>query len=155
MLDKEYVEERGILVAEELLNRVLATDKEAGYVFFEENLLPPGTREGPTAGIEPGMRGLRVAADKIRGLHGLRRGDRFDLVANRAVDSNKTRDAIGQVAPLVRAMQAENDAWETSTRVIVQNGRSSSRSRRARLRAVERRASRRSSSPSAKPRSRP
>ncbi len=65
----------------ELLGRVLARDKDAGRVFRESDLLPPGTRPGLVAGIPAGKRALRIDASKVNGIIGLRRGDRFDLVA--------------------------------------------------------------------------
>ncbi len=122
-LDEEIVKERGIMTAEQVLNRVLAIDKKKGYVFSEDDFLPVGTREGPSAGIEPGMRGLRVAADAIRGLHGLRRGDRFDLIATKNVESKKESGG-NKVSPLAQAAHADDEAWEeVSTRIIVQNGK--------------------------------
>lgn len=67
--------------AEALLGRVLARDKDPGRVFRESDLLPPGTRPGLVAGIPAGKRALRIDASKVNGIIGLRRGDRFDLVA--------------------------------------------------------------------------
>ncbi len=122
-LDADVVKERGICTAEQALGRVLAVDKAQGYIFSEEDFLPRGTREGPTAGIEDDMRGLRVAVDRIQGLHGLRRNDRFDLIATRPVDMNERRRELGDVAPLATALQADLDVWETSTRILVQNGK--------------------------------
>lgn len=121
-LDADVVEERGIMRGNEVLNRVLAVDKKKGYAFSEDDFLPLGTREGPAAGIEPGMRGLRVNADSIRGLHGLRRGDRFDLIATQKMESGK-KGRRDDVSPLARAAHQEDEAWEVSTRIIVQNGK--------------------------------
>lgn len=67
--------------AKELLGRVLARDKAPGAVFREDDLLPHGTRPGLVAGIPAGKRALRIDASKVNGIIGLRRGDRFDLVA--------------------------------------------------------------------------
>ena len=67
---------------QELVGRVLAGDKAAGQVFTETELMPPGTRPGIVAGIPPGKRAVRLEAGRVSGLVGLRRGDRFDLVAS-------------------------------------------------------------------------
>lgn len=67
--------------AKEIVGRVLATDKKPGQLFTQQDLLPPGTREGIVAGIPPGKRALRIDARKVNGIVGLGRGDRFDLVA--------------------------------------------------------------------------
>ncbi len=69
--------------AKSLLGRVLARDKDPGRVFREDDLLPAGTRAGLVAGIPAGKRALRIDASKVNGIIGLRRGDRFDLVATR------------------------------------------------------------------------
>src|SRR5262245_34312096 len=65
----------------QVIGRVLDHDKAAGYVFTQSDFLPPGTREGIVGGIPAGKRAIRIAAEKVAGLYGLRAGDRFDLLA--------------------------------------------------------------------------
>ena len=65
----------------ELLGRVLGRDKAPGRVFRAPDLLPEGTRPGIVAGIPAGKVALRIETGKVTGTVGLRRGDRFDLVA--------------------------------------------------------------------------
>lgn len=64
-----------------IVGRVMAVDKEEGYVFSEKNFLPEGTRPGVTGGIPPGKRSLSVPVDGIVGLDALSAGDEFDLLA--------------------------------------------------------------------------
>jgi Flp pilus assembly protein CpaB len=111
----------------DVIGRVLSHDKAPGYVFTEDDFLPKGTREGIVAGIPPGKRAVRVAADKVEGLYGLHAGDRFDLLATMAVDA--TRGGGGQpfgVAGVYSeqlALQARLSNWQkqATVRVMVQN----------------------------------
>lgn len=100
----ESLLESTITSPQALLGRVLAVDKRAGQVISEAELMPEGTRPGLVAGIPPGKRAVRLEATRVSGLLGLRRGDRFDLMA-----SGGTRSAPGQAA-------------RTRSRSIVQNG---------------------------------
>ncbi|MGH0034500.1 MAG: Flp pilus assembly protein CpaB [Myxococcota bacterium] len=76
---------------QELVGRVVASDKRAGQVFSENDLMPPGTRPGLVAGIPPGKRAVYLEAGRVSGLLGLRRGDRFDLMA-----SGRSRGSAGR-----------------------------------------------------------
>lgn len=69
-----------------VLGRVLKREKPPGYVFTKTDFFPHGTRPGPTAGIPPGKRAMRLKADDVPGLHGLNQGDRFDLVMTVSVE---------------------------------------------------------------------
>ncbi|MDJ0867831.1 MAG: hypothetical protein QNK03_17130 [Myxococcota bacterium] len=77
-----------VIDARELIGRVLARPKPAGRVFADIDFLPKGTRPGIVAGIPPGKRAMRVDASQVSGLVGLGQGDRFDLLATRAVKAN-------------------------------------------------------------------
>lgn len=86
-LSPETIDERGILTSfGDIVGRVMARDKQPGYVFTEDDFLPEGVRPGITAGIPPGKRGYRIDPDKVSGLAGLERGDHFDLVATLPLD---------------------------------------------------------------------
>jgi Flp pilus assembly protein CpaB len=112
----------------DILGRVLAHDKEPGYVFTDADFLPRGTREGLVAGIPAGKRAIRVAADKVEGLFGLRVGDRFDLVATMAIDGGRGGGgqtfSFGGVYGQQMALQARLTNWQkqATVRVMVQNG---------------------------------
>jgi hypothetical protein len=71
---------------EEVIGLVLKRDKPAGYVFTKADFYPKGTRPGPTAGVPPGMRSMRLKAAQLPGLHGAKQGDRFDVVMAVKVD---------------------------------------------------------------------
>lgn len=112
----------------DILGRVLDHDKPAGYVFTESDFLPKGTREGLVAGIPAGKRAIRVPADKVEGLYGLRVGDRFDLVATLPIDSGRGGGAqsfnFGGLYGQQLSLQARLSNWQkqATVRVMVQNG---------------------------------
>lgn len=110
----------------EILGRVLDHEKPAGFVFTEADFLPKGTREGLVAGIPAGKRALRVEADKVDGLFGLRAGDRFDLVATLALDPTVGRGAFTATGAYGSqlSLQAQLTNWQkqATVRVMVQNG---------------------------------
>jgi Flp pilus assembly protein CpaB len=112
----------------DILGRVLDHDKPAGYVFTETDFLPKGTREGLVGGIPPGKRAVRVPADKVEGLYGLRPGDRFDLVATLPIDAGRGGAAqafnVGGVYGQQLALQARMSNWQkqATVHVMVQNG---------------------------------
>lgn len=109
-----------------VVGRVLAHDKAPGYVFTEEDFLPAGTREGLVAGIPAGKRAIRVAADRVDGVYGLRAGDRFDLVATMPIDASRGAQGfdVGGVYGGQLALQARLSNWQkqATVRVMVQNG---------------------------------
>jgi hypothetical protein len=112
----------------DIWGRVLDHDKPAGFVFTERDFLPRGTREGIVAGIPAGKRAIRVEADKVEGLFGLRPGDRFDLVATLPIDTSRGGAGqafnVGGVYGQQMALQARLSNWQkqATVRVMVQNG---------------------------------
>jgi Flp pilus assembly protein CpaB len=123
-LPEGRAEESGLITsAPDVLGRVLSHDKMKDYAFTEDDFLPQGTRAGPTGGIEPGMRGLRVPTDRVRGMHGLRLGDRFDLVAVQRIDDTLKPSRTTTVSSQLTANAALREAWGASTRVLAQNGK--------------------------------
>jgi len=111
----------------DVLGRVLAHEKQPGYVFTEADFLPKGTREGLVAGIPAGKRAVRVPADKVEGLYGLRAGDRFDLVATMPIDGARGGAPnlnVGGVYAQQMTLQARLTNWQkqATVRVMVQNG---------------------------------
>lgn len=124
-IDADKLEASGLLHdVSRILNRVMAHDKHPAYAFSSDDFLPEGTRAGPTAGIEPGMRGIRVDASKVRGMHGLRLGDRFDLLAvNQVGESPLFKQSSTIVHPRVNEVRMLEEGWNANTRVIVSNGK--------------------------------
>ncbi len=121
-LEPKQAEEKGFLTKiEDVTGRVMARDKEPGYAFKESDFLPKGTRPGPTAGLEPNTRGMWVNVDKITGLRGLKRHDRFDLMAVKYAKNRGASDS--GLNPAVAAAQAEQGMWDASNRVLVQNAK--------------------------------
>ncbi len=122
-LDPKKAEEKAFLTKiDEIVGRVMARDKEPGYAFKESDFLPKGTRPGPTAGLEPNTRGMWVNVSKIAGLRGLKRNDRFDLMAVKYA-ANKGRSSEAGQNSTVAAAQADQAMWDASNRVLVQNGK--------------------------------
>ncbi len=96
-----------------VIGGVLRKEKPPGYVFTKFDFFPKGTRPGPSAGIPPGKRALRMAAKDLPGLHGLKQGDAFDVVMAIEVEIEEPRVASvaaarstieGPYAPLVGAL---------------------------------------------------
>lgn len=111
----------------DIIGRVLEAEKAPGYVFTEDDFLPPGTREGLVAGIPAGMRAVRVSGDRVEGLAGLNTGDRFDLLATLPIADAQSggSQSFGFSGPYGSqiALQAQLSNWtkQATVRVIVQN----------------------------------
>ncbi len=96
----EDVPEGAAKGARDILGRVMRWDKEAGQIFMESEFYPKGTRPGPTAGIPPGKRAMRLRAAEVPGLHGLNQGDRFDIVMTVEVEIEEPKSAKGRTSEL-------------------------------------------------------
>ena len=97
-----------------MIGRVLKHGKPAGYVFTENDFFPKGTRPGPTAGIPPGKRAMRLKATDVPGLHGLNQGDRFDIVMTIPIEfetpplsSSRVDDGLDISGPYAGVREAE------------------------------------------------
>lgn len=126
-VDAAVAEEVGLLrTLGEILGRVTDAEKAAGYAFQESNFAQRGVRAGVVAGIPPGMRGVTVEVDKIRGLHKLLPGDRFDIaevvqVETRDLGALSDRDR-GALEQLVTRAEAEGYAKQAAVKIIVESG---------------------------------
>lgn len=126
-LDAERVEQMGMLTqAGEILGRVTDGAKPAGYTFRESDFLPAGSRPGLVGGIPPGMRGLTVEAEAIRGLAALEPGDRFDVLAAQALEGGNAAGGM-QLSGVFAAQARAEASFAGGTRrarvdVLVQNG---------------------------------
>ena len=100
-----------------LLGRVLRRDKPVNFAFTEKDLLPRGTRAGPSAGIPPGKRGIWVDTAEVQGLAGARAQDLVDLVAARATTAPKPMgiNVLGNVQDPVLKARLENFASSSSS----------------------------------------
>jgi hypothetical protein len=120
---EEEAKHRGVLIKlEDIVGRVTSHDKPAGYAFSESDFFPKNTRPGPSGGIPPGKRGMRLEASKVRGIHGFRAGDLFDIVATSLVNMTPLSPAIivgSRATPPAPLGQANKAA---SVHVVVQNG---------------------------------
>jgi Flp pilus assembly protein CpaB len=108
----------------DVIGRVLKHNKPAKYDFTEDDFYPKGTREGYTAGIPPGKRGLRIELDKLPGLANLARGDRFDVVSTIPVDpASFTSLPLGGAFKAQVALQSglTNMKKQASVKVIAQD----------------------------------
>jgi hypothetical protein len=65
----------------DLAGRVVSRDVEAGFIFSQTDLMPPGTPAGLAAAVPVGKVALAVAKGRIKGLEDLRQGDRFDVLS--------------------------------------------------------------------------
>ena len=124
-LPPEAVTKEMLVNISDIIGRVLDHEKEPGYVFTAADFLPEGTREGIVAGIPAGKRAIRIAADRVDGLYGLRAGDRFDILATMPIDAAGGARAFNFAGPYSQevALQAQLSNWEkqATVRVIVQS----------------------------------
>jgi hypothetical protein len=65
-----------------IIGRVVNREKAPNFGFTEANFLPEGSREGITGGVPEGMRAYTLEASRLSGVHTLRLGDKFDLMAS-------------------------------------------------------------------------
>jgi hypothetical protein len=113
---------------DDIIGRVLATDKEEGYVFSEKNFLPKGSRAGIVGGIPPGKRSMVVAVDQTPGLEQLQAGDQFDLLVSSSTTLNKISGPAVEYAALLGGIKApelrvgQRAAADGGVRVVVQAG---------------------------------
>ncbi|MCX6606731.1 MAG: hypothetical protein NTV52_24540 [Acidobacteria bacterium] len=110
-----------------IVGRVMSRDKPAGYVFTEADFLPQGTRPGLVGGIPPGKRAIRFDSEKVSGLQGLRRGDRFDLIATLPLDTQGADPSVGLGGGIYAQqmeLQARMSNWrkQATVTVVVLNG---------------------------------
>ncbi len=126
LLDEDDVPAAVLRDFSEIVGRVLDHDKPAGYVFTEDDFYPKGTREGLVAGIPPNKMMLLVEANKVKGLFGLRPGDRFDIVRTIPVDSKGgavSRETAGPYGDQISlAMKLSNWDKQAEVRVVVRDG---------------------------------
>jgi Flp pilus assembly protein CpaB len=92
-LRREEIPASAVTGLDKLLGRVTRREKPAGHVFTKDDLLPEGTRPGLVGGIPAGKRAVEIDAAKIKGIHSLKAGDRFDLIASVAIDPNKAQQS--------------------------------------------------------------
>jgi len=107
--------------------RVLRTDVPANFPFTESLFYPKGTRPGRAAGIPPGKSGLTLEANAVKGFHGLRQGDRFDISATLPIetDAEDFAETLDVTGPLEQDIALESKLrFDKLARVkfIVQNG---------------------------------
>lgn len=123
-VDAEKAKQAGFITEfTAIVGRVMAREKTPGYAFTEADFMPKGTRPGPAAAIESGMRGVWIEPDQVQGLDSLRRGDRFDLMATAKVSARGAGSDARTLAPDAAAAAADRKAWETSKRLLVANGK--------------------------------
>lgn len=103
-----------------VLGRVLDHDKPAGYAFTEDDFLPPGTRPGVVAGVPPGKRSLTVEVGKVQGLHMLRPGDHFDLLAAQKLEDGRL--PAGSRRIVSGAGGGAGETKQAAVRVLVRDG---------------------------------
>lgn len=66
----------------DIIGRVVSKEKNPGLAFTESSFLPKGTRPGLAGATPPGMQSMTLESSSIAGLHGLRLGDKVDLIAS-------------------------------------------------------------------------
>ena len=122
-LPRDQVPEGVFTDLADIVGRVLDHDKQPGYVFTEKDFYPKGTREGVVAGVPADKMMMLIEAKKVAGLHGLRPGDRFDVIETIPVDTKRSQLPKGDQGVYADAialeMQLSNWKQQAEVRVIV------------------------------------
>lgn len=84
-----------ITSVDQVIGRVLKSDKKQDWVFQQKDFLPEGSRTGIVGGIPKGRQGFFLSSEDIPGLRFLRKGDRFDLVASTKRDDSAATSEYG------------------------------------------------------------
>ena len=92
-----------ITSADQIINRVMAHDKGADYVFKKSDLLPVGSSTGIAGGVPPGKQGFFLEVDEIPGLRFLKQGDHFDLLASLPKESEESTSEYGLLMGGIKA----------------------------------------------------
>ena len=125
-VDEDFVESSGIFVdAADIVGRVIAHTKAAGYPFTEKDFLPKGTRPGLSAGVPAGKRALRIDVDTVHGIVGLQPGDRFDMAASVPLGNNSSAGQpafAGVYSSLLQRQTQLNNYPRAKVDILVQNG---------------------------------
>lgn len=66
----------------DIIGRVVSKEKNPGLAFTESSFLPKGTRPGLAGATPPGMQSMTLESSSITGIHGLKLGDKVDLIAS-------------------------------------------------------------------------
>lgn len=124
-MPEDRIPEDAILKISEIRGRVTRRLKKANYLFTEADFYPKGTREGLVAAIPPGMRSWRVTTKQIRGLHDLRPGDHFDVIASTPVKSKDDSMAsliVDAPSSTLLSASKSNNATRANVKVLVRDG---------------------------------
>lgn len=124
-LDADKVPPTAFRQISQIIGRVVDHDKRAGYVFTEDDFCPEGTREGLVAGVPPGKRMMLVETTRVKGLHGLQPGDRFDIIRTVPVEADADSIARQSGGPygeqLALELRLANWSRQAEVRVIVRD----------------------------------
>ena len=119
--DEESAKKNGFLSKNDILGRVMAKAKIAGYPVVESEFLPAGAQDNWTSGVPEGMRGLTFDVARIQGIATLKEGDRFDLMAVHASNAKSTTGVPKgtYLAPGIGGTQKELEGWLSTSRIVV------------------------------------
>ena len=88
---------------DQIINRVMARDKGADYVFKKSDFLPVGSSTGIAGGVPAGKQGFFLEVDEIPGLRFLKQGDHFDLLASLPKESEESTSEYGLLMGGIKA----------------------------------------------------
>ena len=121
-INKKQVEQNPewITSVDQIVGRILRSDKEADFVFQEKDLLPVGSRPGIAGGIPEGKQGFFLTSADIPGLRFLRKGDRFDLLASDQPETEAVDIEYGQLMGGIK-VRGGKPIPLNGVRILVQN----------------------------------
>jgi len=114
---------KGIIVNfANIIDRVTAHGIPAPHFFKESDFLPVGTRPGVTGATPQGKRSITLEASKLKGIFGLKEGDKLDLLADIPVDKVSLFGGPEAGRPIVLAQLVSQEEsankHRTETRVL-------------------------------------
>jgi len=98
-----------------IIGRVLDREKSANFGFTASNFLPEGTRPGTAGGVPNGMKAYTLEASQLKGVYGLKIGDKIDLLASVPVSKLSPGGALAEksgLPPGLNAKRSGRDADE-------------------------------------------
>jgi len=115
-IPRERVSDEWILRWPEIEGRVMARAKLKDKAFKASDFLPEGTRPGVAALVPAGMRMVNIPQGRIHGLDALRYQDRFDLIAQIAINEDQIEAAQDAIEGLSRDRRLELDRLRGSAK---------------------------------------
>ena len=121
-IPQEFVDQnpQWITDKDQIIGRVLRSDKLKDRQFEEDDFLPEGSSTGIAGGIPDGKQGFFLRSEKIPGLRFLQKGDRFDLLATVETEPDTLTNEYGALMGGIKVL-AGKPIPLNGVRILVQD----------------------------------